>query len=158
MSDAIPTATAAVSDLETHIGFWLRMVSNGISQAFARRMVESGVTVAEWVVLRQLYARDPLTPSALAAELSLTRGAISKLADRLLAKHLLTRQDSKKDRRYQSLALTAAGSKLVPQLAALADRNDSDFFGHLTELERQELKRLMRKLAGENSLHSPPMS
>jgi DNA-binding MarR family transcriptional regulator len=158
VSDAIPTPTAAVSDLETHIGFWLRMVSNGVSQAFARRMVESGVTVAEWVVLRQMYGRAPCTPSALAAELGLTRGAISKLVDRLLAKHLLTRQGIKKDRRYQSLALTAAGSKLVPQLAALADRNDNDFFGHLTEPERQELKRLLRKLAGENGLHAPPMS
>jgi len=53
-----------------------------------------------------------------------TRGAISKLADRLAAKALIVRTGSEDDRRFQTLTLTPAGRKLTPTLAALADKSD----------------------------------
>lgn len=53
---------ASVSQLTDHIGYWLRMVSNAVSQDFARRMAEQGATVAEWVFLRALYGGDGLAP------------------------------------------------------------------------------------------------
>ena len=49
------------------------------------------VTVAEWVVLRELY-NSGSAPSALADRLGMTRGAISKLADRLIAKEMIVRR------------------------------------------------------------------
>ena len=45
---------AAVSDLTAHTGYLLRMVSNAVSQEFARKVAGEGVTVAEWVMLRSL--------------------------------------------------------------------------------------------------------
>ncbi len=83
------------------------------------------------VVLRDLFDGDGVAPSLLADRLGMTRGAISKLADRLIAKELIERTASMEDRRQQTLSLTAAGRKLVPALSALADRNDAEFFGHL---------------------------
>ena len=47
---AVPDPT--VSDLKKHMGFWLRFVSNHVSVAFARKLQDSGVSVAEWVVMR----------------------------------------------------------------------------------------------------------
>ena len=44
-----------VSDLAAHTGYWLRMVSNAVSQDFARKLADQGVTVAEWAVMRVLY-------------------------------------------------------------------------------------------------------
>ncbi|HYD07668.1 MAG TPA: MarR family transcriptional regulator, partial [Reyranella sp.] len=34
-----------VSDLSDHLGFWLRLVSNHVSQAFAAKVASRGVTV-----------------------------------------------------------------------------------------------------------------
>ena len=53
-----------VSDLETHLGYWLRMVSNQVSLAFAKRLEAKDVTVAEWVVMRELYDVETLAPIA----------------------------------------------------------------------------------------------
>src|SRR5271156_5542511 len=130
------TEFGKVSPLEAHLGYWLRFVSNHVSQAFAGKLAGRDVTVAEWVVLRELLNRDAAAPSALAGRLGLTRGAISKLADRLIAKLLVTRTADKTDRRYQSLALTRAGRALVPKLSALADANDIEFFADLSSGER----------------------
>src|SRR5271154_4018433 len=96
----------AASELTTHIGFWMRLISNHVSYAFARRLETSGVTVAEWVVLREMYGGDDTTsPSAVAELTGLTRGAVSKLISRVLGKGLVTRKESSSDRRYQDVEL-----------------------------------------------------
>ncbi|ORE90483.1 MarR family transcriptional regulator [Aurantimonas sp. 22II-16-19i] len=148
---------APPSDLEDHLGYWLRLASNAASHGFARRVEGEGVTVAEWVVLRTLYDVEAVAPSRLADGLGLTRGAISKLADRLIEKALAERQANPGDRRAHRLALTAAGRAIVPRLAALADDNDAAFFGALAPDERQQLEALLRKIVRDRALTGVPI-
>lgn len=144
------------SDLETHLGYWLRFVSNHVSHAFSLKLQARDVTVAEWVMLRELFDGDGTSPSALADRLGMTRGAISKLADRLVAKNLIARTASSEDRRQQTLSLTVAGRKLVPTLSALADRNDAEFFGHLYPAERAALEKMLRDIVRRHDLKTIP--
>ena len=144
------------SDLHSHIGFWLRYVSNHVSHAFAQKLSASGVTVAEWVILREMFDRDATAPSDLAELTGLTRGTISKLADRLIAKHLLARTHAKDDRRYQTLTLTTSGRSLVPTLAKLADENDEQFFAALSPKQRKRLVNTLKKLVEANHLSTLP--
>lgn len=148
---------ADVSDLTAHTGYWLRMVSNAVSQEFARKVAGEGVTVAEWTFLRALYGVEATAPSALAGRMGMTRGAISKLADRLSEKGLVARVDVPDDRRAQSLFLTPEGRQRVPVLAALADVNDAEYFGALNVEERQELDRLLKLLAERRGLKTVPV-
>ena len=152
-----PMAKARVSDLKDHLGYWLRYVSNQVSQAFARKVLARGVTVAEWVMLRVLYEHDALAPSVLAERIGMTRGAISKLADRLVAKALVMRTEDERDRRYQELAITAAGRALVPELAKLADQNDAEFFGHLTAADRAAMTRIMQDIIRRHGVRALPV-
>ena len=99
-----PAKSAPVSPLEAHLGYWLRFVSNQVSHSFALKVADHDVSVAEWVVLRELYQCEAMAPSVLAEKIGMTRGAISKLADRLSAKTLVKRTTSDEDRRYQALA------------------------------------------------------
>ncbi len=151
------SSSQRVSDLTAHLGYWLRQVSNHVSQAFARKVEAHGVTVAEWVLMRQLLGEEALAPSRLAERMGMTRGAISKLADRLIAKSLLTRAADPEDGRAQTLALTPAGRALVPELAALADANDAEFFDHLKSKDRTALFRILREIVELRGLKSPPI-
>lgn len=146
-----------VSDLTDHLGYWLRIVSNAVSNSFARRVEKEGVSVAEWVLMRILLGRTPMVSSRIAEEMGMTRGAVTKLADRLLTKGLVTREPSAVDGRVQLLALTQTGMELVPALARLADENDDFYFGHLTEDERETLKGLLRKLVTAAELNALPV-
>jgi DNA-binding MarR family transcriptional regulator len=150
-------AKARVSDLQDHLGYWLRYVSNQVSQAFARKVLARDVTVAEWVMLRVLFQHEALAPSALAERLGMTRGAISKLSDRLVSKALVTRTADERDRRYQELAITATGRALVPELAALADQNDAEFFGHLTAADRAAMTRIMQDIIRRHGVRALPV-
>jgi DNA-binding MarR family transcriptional regulator len=151
------SSTPRPSDLTAHLGYWMRLVSNHVSQAFARKVETRDVTVAEWVLMRWMLEEKAIAPSVLADRMGMTRGAISKLADRLIAKSMLTRTADPNDGRAQTIALTSAGRALVPSLAALADANDKEFFKHLTATERAELLRLLRKLVEKNRFKSSPV-
>lgn len=151
------THQAPVSDLQTHLGYWLRAVSNAVSQSFARKVEAEGVTVAEWVFLRVLYEEDGIAPSLLAERMGMTKGAISKLADRLLEKGYIERQANARDGRAHTLSLTPVARTLVPRLAAVADRNDAEFFGGLAEAEQRHLRLLLQKIALQHELMTTPI-
>jgi len=150
-------ARVQVSALDAHLGYWLRYVSNHVSHSFKLKIETRGVTVAEWVVIRALYDVKVGAAHLLADELGLTRGAISKLVDRLVTKSLVARRSSKSDRRYQELALTPSGRDLVPQLAALADGNDEEFFGDLKRQERELLTDLLKRIVRARGLKTVPV-
>lgn len=150
------TSSRNVSDLKKHVGFWLRFVSNHVSHAFARKLQASGVTVAEWVVMREMFDEQETSPGVIAERIGMTRGGVSKLVDRLVGKELITRTDRTDDRRFQSIALTTGGRRLVPQLAALADQNDEEFFGPLSSKERAALLASMKKLVQAHGLETLP--
>lgn len=149
-------SSLTVSDLKKHVGFWLRFVSNHVSHAFARKLQASGVTVAEWVVMREMFEDDKTSPGVVAERIGMTRGGVSKLVDRLVGKGLITRTGRTDDRRFQSIALTAAGRRLIPKLAALADQNDEEFFGPLSARERAALLASMKKLVLAHGLETLP--
>lgn len=151
MQDAGPP-----SELSSHLGFWLRAVSNHVSHAFAAKLAGEGVTVAEWVMLRTLYGRDPMPPSRVAETMHMTRGAITRLAERLIAKRLVVRTADPRDGRAQTLSLTTEGVRLVPVLATLADRNDAEFFGSLSAGQRADLETLLRLMIERGGLSAMP--
>ncbi|ADU13279.1 MarR family winged helix-turn-helix transcriptional regulator [Asticcacaulis excentricus] len=145
-----------ISHLEDHLGYWLRLVSNAVSHSFARQVEALGVTVAEWVFLRTLYNYDHRSPSLLAGQMGMTRGAITKLADRLIAKSLVTRTADPEDGRAQTLALTPEGRAKVPVLAKLADANDAAFFDALSAQERAALEQSLKSLITRRHLSGIP--
>jgi DNA-binding MarR family transcriptional regulator len=148
-----PPESSSVSPLEAHLGYWLRVVSNHVSHRFREKVESRGVTVAEWVVLRKLFDIEPCSPSVLAQGLNLTRGAISKLQERLESKGLLRVDVHPHDGRQQVLLLTRKGKSLVPALAALADENDAACFEVLSEAQRRALQTALEQLVEAHHLH-----
>ena len=149
--------TPDVPELTAHLGYWLRQVSNHVSQAFARKLAARDVTVAEWALMRMLHDREPTPPSQLADQMGMTRGAITKLADRLLAKGLIDREASPDDGRSHTLRLSAQGRKLVPGLAALADQNETECFAHLSDRDRSAMLRILKKTVARLGLTAMPI-
>jgi DNA-binding MarR family transcriptional regulator len=149
-----------VSSLEDHLGYWLRFVSNHVSASFACRLEARDISVSEWVALRKLYdtpAYMYTSPSELAESLGMTRGAVSRLMERLVQKDLVERQDSRNDGRAQQIRLSSIGRKLVPRLAAIADKNEDAYFGNLPTGVREVLIGLMRKIVEEAEMTQVPV-
>ncbi|MCG6148725.1 MarR family transcriptional regulator [Leptospira levettii] len=146
------------SHLKSHLGYHLRVVSNAVSHTFAKKLTNLDVTVAEWVILREMYSHETNTSPSIVAEITgLSRGAVSKLIDRLLHKGLVSREEGTIDRRYQEIKLTKQGKTLVPKLAIIADENDDAFFSKLTGLEKKQLRNILKKLTNLHNLNTNPI-
>jgi DNA-binding MarR family transcriptional regulator len=150
-------AKRSISGLESHLGYWLRRVSNTVSGEFARSLYARQTSVAEWVLLRHLYDRERATPGELAEASTMTRGAISKIVDKLQAKGWIRTKVNPEDNRGQLLSLTPVGRRNLPELAEIADRNDEQFFACLDAGERAALKNLLAKLAEHHQIRDVPV-
>jgi len=147
----------APAELEDHLGYWLRRVSNHVSGAFARALQDRQVSVTEWVALRHIYDRPGIKSGELASSLGMTRGAISKIVDKLEEKGWITCSAKPEDSRVQMISLTSDGARVVPELAEVADTNDETFFGCLTTVEQSVLKRILLKLTNAHKVKDIPI-
>lgn len=142
--------TERPSGLEDHLGYWLRCLSNLVSDSFAARLEGLGVSVPQWVVLRRLFDLEASPLNELAREVGVDGGAMSRMVERLVQKGLVSREADPADRRAVRLRLTEAGRKLVPALAREADRNDAAFFCVIDAAERERLLATVKTLLEKN--------
>lgn len=146
-----------INSLEDHIGYWLRSVSNHVSHAFAQKLADKNIAIAEWVLLRLLFGQKSLAPSYIAQRMGMTKGAVTKLTDRLIAKSLVIRTASPSDGRAQTISLTKEGEKLVPLLTGLADQNEQECFAFLSARDSRFLLQTLRSLAAHLAVKSIPV-
>lgn len=144
--------------LDSHLGFWLRLVSNRVSFRFQKLLEEQGVTVAEWVALRTLWQQPQTSYAQLIEALGMTKGAVSKVMQKLEEKGYASRQLAAGKAREQLLTLTESGRQLVPLLCDLADANDALFFAHLPPAEREALQQTLKGLVSYHQMQGLPVS
>jgi len=146
------------SQLEDHLGYWLRFVSNYVSRSFQQLLEAEGSSVTEWVALRALFEQDEIRHTELVLRLGMTKGAASKVVSRLEEKDLVQRRLAENSQREQVLCLTRKGKALVPHLSALADQNDAHFFGHMPVNQRKELQQILVALVVHHQFHEIPVA
>jgi DNA-binding MarR family transcriptional regulator len=153
-----PSNESDISSLESHIGFWLRFVSNHVSNRFALLVEKEGVSISEWVALRHIFEYNESSTADLIDALGMTKGAVSKVVSRLEEKQFVKRVARNADKREQLLVLTLIGKTLVPKLATLADQNDAGFFGYLPQSKRNDLMDILRDIAVVHQLKELPVN
>ncbi|MGK5079208.1 MarR family winged helix-turn-helix transcriptional regulator [Janthinobacterium sp. HLX7-2] len=158
MPQAARPGSASVSELEAHLGYWLRFVSSHVSHSFQKKAEANGVTISEWVVLREMFRLGCTSPTVLAHVAGMSKGAVSKLIDRLESKGMVSKSILLADRRQHSIELTTEGEALVPVLAEMADQNDEEFFGKLPRQLREGLLEAMKEVARTHHLKNAPLN
>lgn len=134
------------SALPDHIGYWLRKLSNAVSSAFAARLAVLGVSVPQWVVLRTLDDHESLPLKEIVSRVEVDQGSLSRMVDRLIARGWVQRVTDSADRRAVAISLTKDGRRLVPRLAAEADRNEEAFFSGISQTERAKFLHTIQDL------------
>lgn len=142
---------SAPSELEDHLGYWLRLLSNHVSDTFAERLGRHVVSVPQWVVLRVLFDHDSLPLKEVVARVGVDQGSLSRMVERLMTRGLVERREDAEDRRAVAISLTREGRRLVPKLARDADENDRDFFAPLSASKRREFLEMVQTLITANA-------
>ena len=110
---------------------------------------EDGLNRGEFDVLASLRrAGKPyrLNPTDLSATLLLSTGAMTNRLDRLESAGLVRRLPDPEDRRAVLVELTVEGRALIDRVLTAHVRNEERILESLTDADRRQLTRLLRKL------------
>jgi DNA-binding MarR family transcriptional regulator len=98
------------------------------------------------LALRRLGPPYTASPSELAKQLGLTRGALSARLGPLEAEGLITRTVDRGDRRRVHVRLTARGRRAFDRHARLEGRDEAELLDALSPADQQRLADLLREL------------
>jgi MarR family transcriptional regulator for hemolysin len=101
------------SDLDERFETALRNTARAWRKAVDRRLRGSGVSRVSWMTIAAVtQARSPLSQSALADTLAVSRASMVQTIDRLVKDGLVKREPSAFDRRLKRIVVTDAGTHL----------------------------------------------
>ncbi len=129
---------------------WYRLIRlhGTMSAALGRRLREINLSLPQCDVLTALMEREGLNQQDLADKLSVTKGNISGLLDRLTKAGLVERRATEGDRRAHAIYLTRVGRKLALQGVAIQKAFVAETIGSLTPERIAQMEALL-EAAGE---------
>jgi DNA-binding MarR family transcriptional regulator len=133
--------------LDDFLPYQLSVASNAVSSAVARTYETLfGLRVPEWRLVAVLAEQDGLTQQALVARTEMDKMTVSRAAQALVARGLVTRVPHGNDRRSHTLALSEAGRALYSQIAPKALELEARLLKELGAREVAQLKATLAKL------------
>jgi len=115
----------------------------------ARSLSDAGeaVTLTQYRTLVLLASRGPQSLAALADTLSVTPPTASRMCERLVRKHLVTRRPDRSDRRQVRIAIGVAGRRLIDAVTANRRREIAALLAAVPPVERPALVTALGRLA-----------
>jgi DNA-binding MarR family transcriptional regulator len=115
---------------------------------FAERIATLGLTTRMWGALNVLVAEGAITQHALCRSVGMDPSSMVSTIDELEAKGLVERRPHPSDRRAYALHVTDIGTETLARGRQLAREAQEELLGPLSEVEREQLRRLLLRLSG----------
>jgi DNA-binding MarR family transcriptional regulator len=151
---------AAGLRLDGYLPYRLSVASNAVSGLIARAYEDRfGLTVPQWRVICVLAEDGGLTQVQIVARTVMDKVTVSRAAQGLSKRRLVTRAENKADGRSHVLDLTPEGRRLYAEIAPLALAYEAALISGLSPEEVALLKRLLGRLqaaAGQLAGEAPP--
>lgn len=150
------TVSAPVLELAAFLPFRLSVLSNTISEKIAATYRGAyGLTVPQWRVMAILKQRPRISATAVSDATAMDKVAVSRAVAKLIEQGRVERLASQEDGRSSALVLTTAGEALYAVIAPTALAFEQDLLGALSASEREQLGRLLQKMADRVSPDQP---
>src|SRR3981081_3513335 len=96
-----------------HVWLVLNKAFQAITRQAAAGIQDTGLGDSDFRVLEALLNKGPLPVNTIGPKVNLTPGSISVAVDRLLDRGLVSRVESREDRRVRVVSLTPKGKELI---------------------------------------------
>lgn len=141
-----------IDPLEPLLGYQLRRASLITLSALSEAYAELDLRLTDAILLRFIEANPGCNQGQISKALGVKRTNMVPVVSGLVERGLVDRAPA--DGRTHALTLTAAGSALHEQLAALAQANEEHFFGSFDENTKAVLKSAMATIRARDEV--PP--
>ena len=133
--------------LDDFLPYQLSVASNAVSSVIARTYETLfGLRVPEWRLIAVLAEQEGLTQQALVARTEMDKMTVSRAAQALAARGLVTRVRHGHDKRSHALALSDEGRALYAQISPKALELEQRLLREFGEREVAQFKKTLAKL------------
>lgn len=131
-----------------HASIGLLLIDTGrlLRKRFEQNVRGTGLTRAQWQVLKEIYVQEGLNQGALAELLEVEPITVGRLVDRLEQAGLIERRPHPTDRRAWSLYLLPAAHPLLETLKGIAAETRAELLQGMSDAEIDEAMRLFAKM------------
>ena len=131
--------------LEDQVGHLLRRAHQRASAIFQGRMAD-GLTPQQYAALIKVRDYGSVSQNRLGRAVAMDPATSQGVVQRLIAKHLIQREDDPKDRRRSLLRLTPQGEELTERLIPLGQKITAETLEPLSQDERATFLKLLKEL------------
>jgi DNA-binding MarR family transcriptional regulator len=131
---------------EPSLGWLLRQIKQSMICQADKLLGAHDLTHAQWAPMLRLRFHGPMSSAALARELAMDGGAMTRLLDRLEAKNLIQRERSTEDRRVVMVSLTEHGLASMARAPAVLSQVSNEHLAGFTHEEFRTLIGLLQRV------------
>jgi len=124
----------------------LTSVSRAVKSHLESRLLAYGVHAGQQFILECLWREDGLTPGELAQRIGVETPTVTRAAQRMEVTGLVRRMPDAEDARLVRVFLTERGREVQRLLPALLRAATEEVLAGLTQEERTELVRLLKRV------------
>lgn len=117
-----------------------------ISEAFGRRLKDTGVTRIQWIGLYNIYKYQPISQRELSVLMSVKDSSATRLLDRMERDGLIERFQSEIDKRVIVVQLTGVGEEAFKKLLPYGDTFNNDLVEGISETELIIFENVLQKM------------
>ncbi len=132
--------------LHASLGYQLSLAARIQERRLEEGLRGLGLTRISWCILLAVGNEDLRHPSDIARFVGIDRTATSRALKQMENDGLVQRKAGEDDRRTTSVALTPVGAEHLRKGTPLAEANNARMEARLSDTERADLDRLLRKV------------
>ncbi|WP_313345986.1 MarR family transcriptional regulator [Sedimentibacter sp.] len=117
-----------------------------ISEAFGRKLQDSGITRIQWIALYYVKAKKRISQRELSNLMNVQDSSAGRLIDRLERDGLIERERNDIDRRVIYITLSDMGDKLISDLMLIGIKFNNDLVAGIDEEELIIYERVLKKM------------
>jgi len=117
-----------------------------ITDAFGRRLQNSGITRVQWIALYYVKTKSKISQRDLSNLMNIMDSSAGRLIDRLERDGLIERERNNTDRRVIYINLTDKGDKLITDLLPIGIQFNDDLIAGIDEKELMIYEKVLNKM------------
>ena len=128
-------------NLERTAKLFCQAINYRVLRPALAQLAKDDLTEVQLSCLRYTHLHQDPSVGEIAEGLKISNAASAKLIDRLVRKHLLTREEDPVDRRVLKIKLTPDGDRLLAEITRVETEQFQKIFGSMADDERQALEK-----------------
>lgn len=142
---------ATLTRVTARHGWLLAMAAGDIDRRIGSSLAEESLSIDQWRVLEFLAINGPCPMSSLAGATGINGATLTRIVDRLVSRALVYRSADSADRRRVLIHLAGRGEAATDRVRPLVAHAEKQALSRLSAHDRDELIRLLGRLADAGS-------